>query len=121
MNNIDKYIPENDDEENDDISDSSDDEETRQIVYNALYRNMNKTEEITNSLPALDNKIVANSLPVESLIPKKTIIKILPEKSNHVIINKRQFQPRKLPYNLIKSIDINKNNFELNNNDFPSL
>jgi hypothetical protein len=121
MNNIDKYIPENDEEENDDISDFSDDEETRQIVYNALYRNMNKTEEITNSLPALDNKIVANSLPVESLIPKKTIIKILPEKSNHVIINKRQFQPRKLPYNLIKSIDINKNNFELNNNDFPSL
>ena len=121
MNNIDKYIPDNDEEENDDISNSSDDEETRQIVYNALYRNINRTEEITNSPPPSDDKIVANSLPVESLIPKKTIVKILPEKSNHVIINKRQFQPRKPPYNLIKSININKNNFELNNNDFPSL
>ena len=123
MNNIDKYIPDNDednDEENDNISDSSD-EETRQIVYNALYRNINRTEEITNSPPHSDDKIVANNLPVENLIPKKTIIKLLPEKSNHIDTNKRQFQPRKPPYNLIKPIDINKNNFELNNNDFPSL
>lgn len=120
MNNIDKYIPDND-EENDDISDSSDDEETRQIVYNALFRNINRTEEIKDITHPLDNKIDANSLPSESIIPKKTIIKILPEKSNNIDTNKRQFQPRKLPYNLIKSIDINKNNFELNNNDFPSL
>ena len=79
MNNIDKYIPD-DDEENDDISDSSDDDETRQIVYNALFRNMNKTAEIKDITHPLDNKIDANSLPSESIIPKKTIIKILPEK-----------------------------------------
>ena len=120
MNNIDKYIP-NEDEENDNTSESSDDEETRQIVYNALLRNMNKHNDISNIT------INANEENL-STTNKKKVNKICNNiKFNSTVIdynvktNKRQFQPRKPPYNLIKPIDINKNNFELNNNDFPSL
>ena len=118
MNNIDKYI--SDEENNNDselLDDSSDDEETRQIVYNALYRNINNNKETL----AITTQICENNKNKIKDVNKKLIVKILPEKLNHSNTNKRQFQPRKPPYNLIKSIDINKNNFELNNNDFPSL
>jgi hypothetical protein len=122
MNNIDKYIPNEDEENISDITDDdSDDEETRQIVYNALLRNMNKHNDISNIT------INANEENL-STINKKKVNKICNNsKFNSTVIecnvktNKRQFQPRKPPYNLIKSNNINKNNFELNNNDFPSL
>lgn len=111
MNNIDKYIPDEDDENKSDITDDdSDDEETRQIVYNALLRNMNKKEDTCTNIEDLP------SIEVRNTMHKKQVVKILPDKTN-----KRQFQPRKIPYNLIKPNNTNKNNFELNNNDFPSL
>jgi hypothetical protein len=109
MNNIDKYIS-NDENISDITDDESDDEETRQIVYNALLRNMNKQEDTPNVME------IVPSIKVRNTTHKKPLIKILPDKTN-----KRQFQPRKPPYNLINSNNINKNNFELNNNDFPSL
>jgi hypothetical protein len=114
MNNIDKYNS-NEDEENDNTSESSDDEETRQIVYNALLRNMNKQEDTPIMMVDMP------SIKVRNTTHKKSLIKILSDKIDDIKINKRQFQPRKPPYNLIKSNNINKNNFELNNNDFPSL
>jgi hypothetical protein len=116
MNNIDKYISNEDDENISDITDNdSDDEETRQIVYNALLRNMNKQVETSIIMEDI------SSIEIRSRMHKKPLVKILLDKINDVKTNKRQFQPRKPPYNLIKPIDINKNNFELNNNDFPSL
>ena len=111
MNNIDKYIPDEDDENKSNITDDdSDDEETRQIVYNALLRNINKQEDTRTNIEDLP------SIEVRNTTHKKPLIKILPDKTN-----KRQFQPRKPPYNLTKPNNTNKNNFELNNNDFPSL
>ena len=116
MNNIDKYIPDEDDENISDITDDeSDDEETRQIVYNALLRNMNKQEETPTMMEDVP------SIEACNVMHKKTVVKILPEKINEIKITKRQFQPKKPPYNLIKSNNPNQNNFELNNNDFPSL
>ena len=116
MNNIDKYIPDEDDENASDITDNeSDDEETRQIVYNALLRNMNKKDDIQTTMEELPYVEVRNTLH------KKPVVKILPDKINEIKTTKRQFQPRKPPYNLIKPNNSNQNNFELNNNDFPSL
>ena len=116
MNNIDKYIPDEDDENISDITDDeSDDEETRQIVYNALLRNMNKQEETPTMMEDVPSTEARNAMH------KKPLIKILADKIDDIKINKRQFQPRKPPYNFTKPNNINKNNFELNNNDFPSL
>ena len=114
MNNIDKYNS-NEDEENDNTSESSDDEETRQIVYNALLRNMNKQEDIPTMM------VDTPSIEVRNTTHKKPLIKILSDKIDDIKTKKRQFQPRKPPYNFTKPNNTNKNNFELNNNDFPSL